>query len=46
MATAKEAFMQLALDDGVAGRGHRKNMFNRASKKVGAWSGYHKNFKF
>jgi len=44
-AQAKDVLIQLAVDDGVPGRGHRKNIFNTAFFKVGTWSGSHKTYK-
>jgi len=43
--SVREVLIQLAVDDGVAGRGHRKNIFNPAFFKVGSWSGDHKTYK-
>jgi uncharacterized protein YkwD len=37
-----EVILALAVDDGVATRGHRTNLFNPAFAKVGIYTGDHK----
>lgn len=39
---AKAALLTLAIDDGVAGRGHRKNIFREHFTQVGICNGKHK----
>ena len=41
----KGVIIQLAIDDGVDGRGHRKNIFNPAFVKFGCFSGDHAKYK-
>ena len=43
--TARAVIIQLAVDDGVAGRGHRKNITNPAFVKHGCFSGEHSKYK-
>ena len=38
---ARSVVVRLIVDDGVAGRGHRKNIFNRDFHVAGAASGFH-----
>ena len=40
--TAKEAIIELAIDDGVSKRGHRHNLFKTNFDKVGICEGDHK----
>lgn len=40
--TAKEAIIDLAIDDGVSKRGHRKNLFKQNFSEVGICEGDHK----
>lgn len=40
--TAKEAIIDLAIDDGVSKRGHRKNLFKKNFSQVGICEGDHK----
>ena len=42
--TAEEVVLQLIIDDGIEGRGHRQNIFNKDFKVVGCYSGPHKDF--
>lgn len=39
---AKSALLTLAIDDGVSGRGHRKNIFSEQFRQVGICNGKHK----
>ena len=41
----KGVIIQLAVDDGVTGRGHRKNITNPAFVKHGCFSGEHAKYK-
>ena len=41
---AKGVIIQLAIDDGVAGRGHRKNIMNDAYVKFGCFTGDHSKY--
>jgi uncharacterized protein YkwD len=42
--TAEEVLCQLIIDDGVAERGHRLNIFNPEFKVFGCYSGPHKDY--
>lgn len=42
---AKEAALQLAIDDGVAGRGHRTNIFKENYAELGSCDGSHKSYE-
>jgi len=42
--TAREIVIQLLVDDGVAGRGHRKNIFDNRFRVAGAAVGPHATF--
>lgn len=42
---AKGVIIQLAIDDGVVGRGHRTNIMNDAFVKHGCFSGDHSKYK-
>jgi uncharacterized protein YkwD len=44
-ATARGIVLQLIVDDGIAGRGHRTNIFNPASTRVGVAAGPHNKYK-
>merc|ERR1711990_155079 len=43
--TAKEAIIELAIDDGVSKRGHRKNLFKKNFDLMGVCQGPHKTWK-
>jgi len=40
--TPLQVIVDLAIDDGVASRGHRKNIFKATFAYTGIWTGYHK----
>lgn len=40
-----EVILQLAVDDGVPSRGHRKNLFNTGFVKAGIFTGDHKAYR-
>ena len=44
-ATARDVVISLIVDDGVAGRGHRTNIFNTALRVMGAACGPHPHFR-
>lgn len=44
-ATARGIVLQLIVDDGVASRGHRTNIFNPNSTRVGVAAGAHRQYK-
>lgn len=41
---ARDIILQMVIDDGVANRGHRKNLFDNTYERVGIASGMHKGF--
>ena len=43
--TGREVVIQLLIDDGVASRGHRLNIFNQAFKTIGTSAGTHKQYE-
>lgn len=43
--SAKEAIIELAIDDGVSKRGHRKNLFKENFNTMGVCQGPHKEWK-
>lgn len=42
----KNSLIQLMVDDGVASRGHRNNLFNEGFKIIGIAIGEHKNYRY
>jgi uncharacterized protein YkwD len=42
---ARQVVIQLLVDDGVAGRGHRKNLFNPDLHQAGAGSAPHRDYR-
>jgi len=42
---ARDVVLQLLIDDGVAGRGHRRNLFNPDLHQAGAGSAPHRDFR-
>lgn len=44
-ANGKDVICQLLIDDGVMNRGHRKNLMNPNSLRVGIFSGFHKGYQ-
>ncbi|HCZ32558.1 MAG TPA: CAP domain-containing protein [Holophagaceae bacterium] len=44
-AEARQVVIQLLVDDGVAGRGHRKNLFNPDLHQAGAGSAPHRDYR-
>jgi uncharacterized protein YkwD len=43
--TPLQVLTDLAVDDGVSSRGHRRNIFNGKFAHVGIYTGYHKTYK-
>ena len=37
----EQVIVALMIDDGVKDRGHRKNIFSKGFKKMGAFTGHH-----
>jgi hypothetical protein len=42
--SAQEVILALIVDDGVASRGHRTNIYQKGFKKIGTWTGDHPKF--
>lgn len=43
--SAKEALIELMIDDGVSKRGHRKNVFKKNFNQIGVCKGPHEEWK-